>query len=347
MSTLWAILAIGVLIIVHEAGHFVVARLCKMKVERFSLGFGPAILKWKRREGGTQFQLAPIPFGGFVEIKGMNIVEEVDPNDATAYPNRPVWQRFATIFAGPATNYLFAIVLGLGLFTCAGMLTVVGPSTWKVTSTEENMPAHGKLEEGDVFVAIDGQPVDLPFPEHVAKIADRDAVFTVERKGERVDVTLRPRKDAEGRWRLGIGINEYMSVERRSVGFGTALKEAFYYPIRATRGIVVGLYELATGKAKGHVSSVVGITKEVRKTIEQSWAETIALLMMLNVYLGLFNLLPLPALDGGRLVFLAYEMVTRRRPNPKIEATVHMVGIMFFLLLILVVSGKDIIAFFG
>src|SRR5689334_12443209 len=118
MTWIPAILAIGALIVVHEAGHYIVARLCGMRVERFSIGFGPAIpkLSWRSKKTGTQFQIAPIPFGGFVEIKGMNILEEVDPADATAYPNRPAWQRFATIFAGPATNYLFAVVLAFILF---------------------------------------------------------------------------------------------------------------------------------------------------------------------------------------------------------------------------------------
>src|SRR5690349_15403566 len=127
MEWIPAILAIGVLIVVHETGHYVVARLCGMRVEKFSIGFGPAIASWTSKKTGTKFQLAPIPFGGFVEIKGMNILEEVDANDATAYPNRPAWQRFVTIFAGPATNYLFAVVLAFILFMGAGMLSDQDP----------------------------------------------------------------------------------------------------------------------------------------------------------------------------------------------------------------------------
>ena len=92
-----------------------------MRVERFSIGFGPGILKRTSKKTGTVFQIAPIPFGGFVEIRGMNIAEDVDPEDVHAYPNRPAWQRFVTIFAGPATNYLSAIVLAMILFTCHGV----------------------------------------------------------------------------------------------------------------------------------------------------------------------------------------------------------------------------------
>src|ERR1044071_2596614 len=119
MSVVLGILALGFLIVVHEAGHYVVARWCKMRVERFSVGFGPGLLKRKGKHG-TVFQLAPLPFGGFVEIRGMNIAEEVDPEDLQAYPNRPAWQRFLTILAGPATNYISAIFLAFALYTCQG-----------------------------------------------------------------------------------------------------------------------------------------------------------------------------------------------------------------------------------
>src|ERR1700689_1168278 len=120
MYYVFAILSLGFLIIVHEGGHYFIARRCGMRIERFSIGFGPGILKHASKKTGTIFQLAPIPFGGFVEIRGMNIAEDVDPDDRFAYPNRPAWQRFATIFAGPATNYVSAIALALALYTCHG-----------------------------------------------------------------------------------------------------------------------------------------------------------------------------------------------------------------------------------
>src|SRR5437763_1832993 len=116
-----AFISVAFLIVVHEAGHYAVARWCGMRIERFSLGFGHGILKHRSKKTGTVFQLAWIPFGGFVEIKGMNFMEEVDPDDRSAYPNRPAWQRFITIFAGPATNYLSAVVLMFALYTCHGM----------------------------------------------------------------------------------------------------------------------------------------------------------------------------------------------------------------------------------
>jgi regulator of sigma E protease len=337
MDWFLAILAIGVLIVVHEAGHYFVARWCGMRVERFSVGFGPAIAKWRSPKTGTQFQLAPIPFGGFVEIKGMNILEEIDPADAQAYPNRPVWQRFITIFAGPATNYLFAVVLAFALFAGAGMLSKAPPL--EVASTEEGYAAHGQLEIGDKFVAVDGKPIEGGLGEMVKEVGDREADFTVLRQGEEVTVRLRPKFDKEREaWRLGVGLAYPGRVD---VGIGTAAVEAVKYPAIQTKAILVGLYEWATGKQEGEMRSVVGIAEVVKDAIEVGWVEAVSLLMILNVYLGLFNLFPLPALDGGRLVFLTYEMVTRRRANPKLEASVHMVGVLLLVVLLVVVTYND------
>jgi len=341
MNWIPAILAIGALIVVHEAGHYIVARLCSMRVERFSIGFGPAIAKWKSRKTGTQFQLAPIPFGGFVEIKGMNILEEVDPNDASAYPNRPAWQRFVTIFAGPATNYLFAVVLAFGVFAFAGIQSMDPPL--EVAAVDAGYSAEGVLLPGDKFVGVEGQPLTGAIGPAVEAIGDRDAVFQIQRRVDGkltvIDVTLHPKRDEQhDQWRLGVQLR---MPGRQSVGVGTAAKEAVIYPAVQTKAILVGLYEWVTGKTEGRVSSVVGIGQVVKQAIDESWVMALELLMVLNVYLGLFNLFPLPALDGGRLVFLGYEMVTRRRANPKLEATIHMVGVLVLAVLLVVVTVND------
>src|SRR5215510_7248285 len=128
-----------------------------MRIERFSIGFGPGVVKKVSKKTGTTFQIAPIPFGGFVEIRGMNIAEDVDPDDQHAYPNRPAWQRFITIFAGPATNYLSAIVLAFFLFTCAGIDS--STAYFGVGKVMPGFDAYGKLESGDRILKVDD--VDL------------------------------------------------------------------------------------------------------------------------------------------------------------------------------------------
>lgn len=351
---LWigAIIAIGLLIVVHEGGHYIVARWCKMRVSRFSLGFGPAI--WSFHRAGTQFQIAPIPFGGFVQIDGMLIADEVDDDDPYAYPNRPAWQRFVTIFAGPATNYLFAVVLAVGLYTCAGVPS--GTSWYVVDQPQAGFDAEGKLQKGDRLVAINDKLVYYRYERKAQKglldiiqeTKDAPLKVTVLRGGEKMDVMVTPKldKDSNGKEAYRLGIQLMFQDERVDVGPIRAVGHALWYPFAQTKMIVVGLYKIATKQAEGQLTGPVGITTAIKKHIEVGWIAVIQLLMLLNVYLGLFNLFPLPALDGGRLVFLTYEMATRRRANPKIEATVHMVGIMALLVLMVLVTYKDIARLF-
>lgn len=367
-SILGAILAIGLLIIVHEAGHYFVARWCKMRVDRFSLGMGPAIYTWRHDE--TDFTLAPIPFGGFVLINGMMSADEVDPDDPTQYPNRPVWQRFATIFAGPATNYLTAIVFALILFSVAGLRT--GTSWYVIDTFVDDVESVGGLQKDDKIIRVNdqllyhryqGQP-QKGLWDHVQESQITEMHFVVEREGKQVSVVATPTKRAikykdwyrelwapypghlkEHEFLLGVRLG-FKDEPRESVGILRSVKEAFIYPVRQTKLIGKGLYDIVTGRQKGELSGPIGIGTIAKKSFDAGWIAVFNFMMVLNVYLGLFNLLPLPALDGGRLVFLGYEMATRRRANPKVEAMVHMVGIMVLMVVMVLVTYKDIAKLF-
>jgi regulator of sigma E protease len=355
-----AIAALALLIVVHEAGHFFVARWCSMRIERFSIGFGPGILKHRSEATGTTFQLAPIPFGGYVEIHGMNLAEEVDPNDRLAYPNRPVWQRFLTIFAGPATNYLAAIIVIFGVYTCHGMET----DRMHVGDIKAGFDADGKLEVGDHVTAVDHQPVPSTpgaLSEMVTAKQGKPVLLTVVRSTtetdddgnaiERtLDITVQPRTDKNDDgttvvdkktglpiYRLGV----VLVSDVESVPVTTGLAKAIAFPIDTTRLIAGGLYDIVTGEQRADPGGPVRIVSEFHKAFESSFVQGLKLMATLSVYLGLFNLFPLPALDGGRLVFLVYEMVTRRRANPKIEATVHMAGILVLGLVMILVLVHD------
>lgn len=358
-----ALLALGFLIVVHEAGHYFVARWCAMRVERFSIGFGPGILKYRGKKSGTLFQLAPLPFGGFVEIRGMNIAEEVEPDDKEAYANRPARLRFLTILAGPATNWISAIVLALALYAAYG---VKSQERWfGVRSFSKDAAAAGLLEPGDRVLSVDGEPVRLmtaagtPTPtsllRKVSSKQGQPVTVTVARKGQVKDVSITPKAALndkgepvldEGKpiYRLGFHIEE--QFDRNRVGFGSTVTRALRYPVDQTVSIMGGLYDVATGKAKAELGGPVRIVEEFSAAFESGFVEGIELLMVLSVYLALINLFPLPALDGGRLVFLGYEMVTRRRPNPKIEATVHMVGVLLLFVVMVLVTYKDVARLF-
>jgi regulator of sigma E protease len=370
MYPLLAILSLGFLIVVHEGGHYFVARWCGMRIERFSIGFGPGLFKRVSKKTGTTFQLAPIPFGGFVEIRGMNIAEDVDPEDRFAYPNRPAWQRFITIFAGPGTNYASAVLLAFALYTCHGV-----KSSWRwfgVAEVHDGYDAKGKLEVGDRIIAIGGKPIladgeytppdggptiraDESLSAYVNKNNGGPVVLTIVRDGKQLDVTIQPKlamlsfpygtaqvpilRDKKTYFMLGVLPSE--QPDFLDVGILTSAGEALAYPIRQTKLIGAGLYDIFSGKEKADPGGPKRIFDEFEKAWKLGWVTGIELLMMLSVYLGLFNLFPLPALDGGRLVFLGYELVTRRRANPKIEAMVHMGGIMVLAVVMVLVTLRD------
>jgi regulator of sigma E protease len=358
---LLAFLSLGFLIVVHEGGHYFVARWCKMRIERFSVGFGPGILKQTSKKSGTIFQLAPIPFGGFVEIRGMNIAEDVDPDDKLAYPNRPAWQRFLTILAGPGTNYLSAVLLAFILYNCHGQ-----NSSWRwysVAQVRDDFDAHGKLEVGDRILEVDGDPIlaqgEYTYPD--GKVVRADSLglvgrvtakkgapvdLTVLRSGHKIHVSITPKLafrdlpyDTTPHYLLGIGpVDQADNVD---IGVFGAAREAVLFPVTATQRIVDGLYEIIRGHEEADPGGPKRIVEEFSRAWRLGWGTGIELLMYLSVYLGLFNLFPLPALDGGRLMFLTYELVTRRRANPKIEAMVHMGGIMVLGVVMILVTLRD------
>jgi regulator of sigma E protease len=345
MSVVLTILGLGLLIIVHEGGHYFVAKWCGMRVEKFSLGFGPAILKWKRK--GTQFQLAPIPLGGFVHITGMNPHEEYDEKDPAVYPNRPTIFRFLTIFAGPFTNILFSVFIIFGVIVAAGVGGPAGKNV--VDEVSPGQPAEGELEPGDVITAVDGQPVlftQSSFRDRVQQAAGRPVVVTVQRSNwfsddEEKNLTITPHQDKNGSWFIGVKLRPER-YERQPVSFGRAVSLSLQYPIVKSKEILAGLWGVVRGEVPLDPQSVLGIGKIMSKEFQNSFVNGLELMAMLNVYLGLFNLLPFPALDGGRLVFLSYELATRRRPNPKVEAAVHMTGFVVLFVIMILVFFKDI-----
>ena len=332
-----AVVGLGLLIVLHEGGHFIVARLCGMKVERFSIGFGPTLLGFKR--GGTTFQIAPIPLGGFVQITGLNPSEEFDRSDPMVYPNRPRWMRLLTILAGPVANYLTAFLLMLIVLLTFGM-----PSkTQKIVEPVQGKPAAtAGLKAGDVLVSANGHAVsaDSPISDVIRAAGGAPVTISVLRDGQPLSFSVTPERQANGAYQVGILLGSI--DERTSVPAGTAIKEAFLYPYYTSLGILGGLYDMIRGRVHADLSGPIGITKQIARAAEKGAVEFLSIIILLSVYLGLFNLLPLPALDGGRALFLAIESVTRRRVNPRIEAAVHTAGFVLLLGVLIVVSVKDI-----
>jgi regulator of sigma E protease len=337
-TILLAILALGILIIIHEGGHFLIARLSGMRVDRFSIGFGPKLWSFKRAE--TVYQIAAIPLGGFVQIAGLNPGEEgMAADDPRAYPNRPVWQRLATIFAGPGTNYVFAAIMMIVIYLIWGV-----PGAGKAPVVDgliDGKPAAAAgFLEGDELVRIGGTQVKEV--QDVAPLVNasngQELAVDVLRDGKPLTLHVKAEKDGSD-WRIGVQLGGREEWEPAPTS--VRIKRALTYPFEYSAFI---LHSLGTTGFSGIIkngSGPVGIVKVMRKHIEHGPRYAFWIIAAISIYLGLFNLLPLPGLDGGRLVFLGWEAISRRKVNQRIEQTVHMVGVLMLLALIVVITFKN------
>lgn len=335
-SILIAILGLAVLMVVHELGHHLVARAFKLRVVRFSIGFGPPLWRYQPKDSETVYQVALIPFLAYVQVAGMNPFEESDPDDKGSYANASLTARILTIAGGPLANYGFAILLFLGAF-----LTFGEPVMTTEVQIMPGTPAEAaQMKDGDKVVAIDGTPIG-DFEQMRAIIVEnpeKPLRFSVLREGNPLDLTVTPEAKAEkGGGQIGVRPTRGY----RDMTFQEALHQSMVQPALVVKELVVGLGQLITREVEPEVGGPVKIVKYGALMVETGVFDILYFLAKLSAYLGGFNLLPVPALDGGRLLFLGYEAVARRKPNPKMEAQIHAIGLLMFLALMAVVTVKD------
>jgi regulator of sigma E protease len=336
-----AILGLAVLMIVHEGGHYLAARRYGMRVVRFSIGFGPTLWRHKPKESPTIYQVALIPFLAYVQIAGMNPYEETDPNDSGSYANASLWARAVTIAAGPLTNYFFASVLiFLGLLV--GGRDVVDETSMRVM-VEPGPAMTAGVQSGDRVVAADDQPIHgwEELKKAIGSHPGEPVDLTLERHGQILHKVVTP--GAKGDKDEGL-IHVRAPSHHERVGVVDAARASVIEPPVFVYENLREIGRVITGKSKLQVSGPVGIVKETARQAKMGLGVLCQGLGMLSAYLGAFNLLPFPALDGGRLLFLGAEAVSRRRPDAKIEARVHAVGLLMLLTLIACVTYADVIA---
>jgi regulator of sigma E protease len=365
------ILGLALLMVVHEAGHFFVARAFGMRVTRFSIGFGPTFFKivprdgffwfttaadkirlrlWRHnpeKHGPTIYQVAMIPFLAYVQIDGMNPLEEIDPNDKGSYANASLFGRIATIIGGPLANYLFASVLFFFAFLFGGRAIEPDPSKplpTDIAVVEETPPrpaAAAGMKTGDKVVEINNVAVTdwKKMAEVISKHPNEALPIVVEREGARVTLTVTPAPDKKGDGKIGVGMME----RREPVTAGQAAVLALKTPPLVVKMLVTSMGDVIAGKIEGRFTGPVGIVEQAASEARGGMTYLLSFLGGLSAYLGAFNLVPFPALDGGRLMFLGYEATTRRRPNARIEQSIHLVGMVMMLgLMFYVTIANDI-----
>jgi len=337
MFILVGILGLALLMVVHELGHHLAARAFGMRVIKFSIGFGPAIWRHQPSGSSTVYQVALIPFLAYVQIAGMNPFEDYDQNDKSSYANSSLLARMTTIFAGPFANYVFATVLFFAMYSIWGEAV----RSLKIDVIEGGAAEKAQMHNGDRIRSIDGRALKdwNELPEIVRASPNKPLQIEVERSSGSRLLIVTPEKSPTGYGQIGVK----PALQRLSLAEAT--KKSVIVPAIIATAIVVDLAKTVTGRKKLSMKDLAGpvaIVGETGKAAKSGMVDFLWLLGLISTYLGVFNLLPIPALDGGRMVFLGYEAIARRRPNAKIEAQIHAVGLALLLLLIAVVTVFDI-----
>ena len=343
-----AVLIFGLLVMVHEMGHYTVARLCGVHIDEFSIGMGPKLFQRKTKKHGTLFSIRAFPIGGYVSMKGEN--EDEDAPDS--FSRKKVWQRMLIVVAGAVMNLVLGFLIVFIIVCTSRMLASTTVHSFFDNATS---CAEGGLQVGDTVLKVEGVRVhtgeELSY--EIMNQGDRPLTLTVMRDGKKVvleNVTF-PNFEENG---IAFGQSDFYLTALENPSLGQLISFSWHRSTSLAKMVWDSLYHLVTGRYSiSALSSPIGVTAAVKDTITQSgWSATqilqyvLYITAVISINLGVFNLIPFPALDGGRFLFLTVEGVTRKRISAEIEARIHFVGIVLLLLLMVFVVGKDIISLF-
>lgn len=341
------VLILGVIVLVHEGGHFLFAKLTGVHVYEFSIGMGPVIFK-KIAKDKTQYSIRAIPIGGFVSLAGEEIDEEERKKTAGSnLQDKTVFQRFLVMFMGVGFNFVFAFLL---LFMTG--LIFGAPSTEPVLNnvTEGYPAAMAGLEKNDKVLRINDHKIsyleDISLYLAIEDLS-KDVSFEVEKpSGEIVKYNIRPEKvkDDKGETKYAVGIAIKAEVNK---GLIPSIKYAFNEECAIFKQMFVVLGNLFTGGVSiNQLSGPVGIYSIVGQMSAQGVSALLYLTALLSINVGVINLLPFPAFDGGRILFLIIEKIKGSPVNAKVENTIHSIGFIFLMLLMIYITFNDILKLF-
>lgn len=338
MGIIMALIVFSIVILFHELGHFLLAKKNGIGVTEFALGMGPTLFSFKRKE--TVYALKLLPLGGSCAMVG----EDTDETGANSFNSKGPWQRFSVIVAGPVFNFIMAFVFAMILVIMVGYDT---PVVYKVIEGEP--AAEAGIQAGDVIKKVNGKNIHMYkefSTESMMNTSGKPMDIVLERKGEIIETRVEPKLVEDGYYRVGL-----YGGQREKTGFLDTFKYTFFelkYWITTT---VRSLGMLVTGKVSmNELSGPVGIVDMIDDTYNQAvsygWMDVflnmLNISILLSANLGVMNLVPIPALDGGRLFFILIEIIRGKPVPPEKEGWVHMVGFVCLMVLMVFILYNDI-----
>jgi regulator of sigma E protease len=350
VSWFLAFAGFAALIILHEFGHFIVAKKTGMRVERFALFFPPLIVR--KQIGETEYGIGAIPLGGFVKITGMNPEEKLPPDVAPrAYYHQPVWKRIVVIAAGPVMNVLIAFLILFALAFGASKIST------KVFTVTKDAPAAGNLQAGDRIVAVDGKPAPPGDVEEQLKAfrnrisshkcpgrlvqgcrAATPVIFTIERDGRTLTVRIRPEYDTQAK-RMLVGVAFGEPRHPNAVGAADLAVDEMWY---VTKGTITALARIFNAEDRKQISGVVGSYEATRQSFSQDLRRALLLLAVISLSLAIINLFPFLPLDGGHIFWSLVEKVRGRPVSYRVMEQAGVLGFMLVIFLFFIGLSNDI-----
>lgn len=342
-----ALLIFGILIMIHELGHFTVARLCGVHIEEFSIGMGPKLFQRKTKKHGTLISLRALPIGGYVSMKGEN--DDAEGDDS--FSRKKVWQRMAIVVAGAAMNLLLGFII-VFITVCLSSNRLASTQIHSFAENATSNTEHG-LQVNDTVIKVNNVKVftgeELSY--EIMNQGHEPLTLTVIRDGEKVvlENVVFPQIEEQG---AVLGQMDFGIWAFYKPSVGKLIRITWHRSVSLVKMVWDSVINLATGRFSiTALSSPIGVTATVKDTIDNSgWTGMQIFQYVLNITslitmnLGVFNLIPFPALDGGRFLFLAIEGIRRKPISPDIEGKIHFVGIVLLMILMVFVLGKDIIS---
>lgn len=346
---LLGVLLLGILIAVHEGGHFVTARLTHIPVREFAIGMGPKLLSHTSKKTGIVYSLRAIPIGGFCAFYGEDDPDVQAQDDPRAFSRQKVWKRLLTVLMGPVMNFVLALVVLFGWYWIGGFNTVASYDI-AISSVTADSPAEAAgFQAGDLLLAVNG-----------TEITDTDSViaatndwgedsrphrFTVRRGEETLTLSVSPAWNEKAKaWQIGIifGMTNVV-YEHHTMGPWRALCESFLTCVQMIGLLFEAVVGLFRGRGWDEVSGPVGIFSIVTDTVRAFGFEGfLNLLVAISVNLGFMNLLPIPGLDGSRIIFMLVEAVCGKPVPPEKEAIVHLIGMILLFGLMIFLTVRDV-----